>query len=291
MPSATIVVLQDRGVIAVEGPDASKLLQGILTNDVERLSERSSIAAGLLSPQGKILFELIAYRAPGGIFLETAAADATALAKRLGLYKLRADVVIRDVSDAWWAVASWEGAVAWPDGTLGGADPRLAEMGERRLVPVASLASLATTTDRQRYDARRVALGIPEAHRDYVLGDTFPHEADFDLRGGVSFTKGCYVGQEVVARMQHKTVVRKRIVRVRADAPLSEGTDVMAGTFAVGRLGTVAGSDALALLKLDRVDELAAKGHGLVAGDVPLTIDARDRTMLEDMAAARAANR
>jgi folate-binding protein YgfZ len=161
-------------------------------------------------------------------------------------------------------------------------------MGSRFLVPTLSVGSLGSTLALQNYDARRVALGVPEGGTDYVLGDTFPHEADYDLRGGVSFRKGCYVGQEIVARMQHKTVVRKRVVRIVGDGVIPAGVDVMAGDFAVGRVGTVAGHNALAFLKLDRVEELAAKGHALTAGGVAVTVDPRDTAELRALAAAKA---
>jgi folate-binding protein YgfZ len=288
MPSATIVHLAEQGVVALTGPDAGKLLQGILTNDLDALESRPSLAAGLLTPQGKIVFDLVVYRAPEGLFVETTAARLADLVKRLTLYKLRADVRIADASADWAVVTTWGGDVAWPAGSLGGPDPRFAEFGERRLVPSGAIDALGPLGAVADYDARRVALGVPEGGRDYALGDTFPHEANFDLRSGVSFTKGCYVGQEVVARMQHKTVVRKRIVRLKGTAPLASGVDVMAGTFSIGRVGTVSGNSALAFLKLDRAEELAAKGERLAAADVPVEIDPRDIAAFEALAAAKA---
>jgi len=143
-------------------------------------------------------------------------------------------------------------------------------------VPAGQRNTLALSASPAAYHARRVARGVSEASADYVIGDTFPHEADFDLRGGVSFTKGCYVGQEVVARMHHKTVVRKRVVRVHADRPLEPGADIVAAGQVIGRIGTVDGAHALAFLKLDRADELAAKGEALTAGDAVLHVDAND---------------
>jgi folate-binding protein YgfZ len=288
MPSATVVHLAERGVVALSGPDAGKLLQGILTNDLDALESRPSLAAGLLMPQGKILFDVVVYRGAEGLLVETVAARLGDLVKRLTLYKLRADVRIADASADWAVVAAWGGEIAWPPGSLGGPDPRLPELGERRLVPSGAIGQIGGFGTIADYDARRVAIGVPEGGRDYVLGDTFPHEANYDLRGGVSFTKGCYVGQEVVARMQHKTVVRKRIVRLLGTAPLTTGVDVMAGTFSIGRVGTVSGNSALAFLKLDRAEELAAKGEQLKAGDVPVEIDPRDLAAFEAIAAAKA---
>jgi len=275
MPSTAITLLDGRGVVAVRGGDAVKLLQGLLTNDLDDLDHRPALAAGLLSPQGKILFEVIVYGASDGLLIETSA-TAEALARRLALYKLRAEVAIADETAAWLVVAAWDGPFDPPAGSVGGPDPRLPDLGTRWLVPAGQRNTLALSASPAAYHARRVARGVSEASADYVIGDTFPHEADFDLRGGVSFTKGCYVGQEVVARMHHKTVVRKRVVRVHADRPLEPGADIVAAGQVIGRIGTVDGAHALAFLKLDRADELAAKGEALTAGDAVLHVDAND---------------
>jgi folate-binding protein YgfZ len=116
------------------------------------------------------------------------------------------------------------------------------------------------------YQAHRIARGVPEGGKDYALGDTFPHEADLDLLNGVSFTKGCFVGQEVVSRVQHRGSARRRIVIVESDGPLETGAEIVAGPAAIGTIGSVAGSRALALLRLDRAQEAISKGEWLTAG-------------------------
>ena len=127
------------------------------------------------------------------------------------------------------------------------------------------------------YQAHRIALGVPEGGRDYAFGEVFPHEALFDQLNGVSFTKGCYVGQEIVARMEHRGTARKRFVRVAGRAPLPPtGTDVKAGDVTVGAMGSSAGAAGLALLRLDRVAEFAATGMGLTAAGVALAPDMAD---------------
>ena len=132
----------------------------------------------------------------------------------------------------------------------------------------------ADAAARDDYERRRVALGVPEAPADYALGDTFPHEANLDRLGGISFTKGCFIGQEVTARMQNKSVVRKRIVRVSAAEPLMTGADVTIGSAAIGRIGSVAGSEALAMLRLDRAAEAQDKGLTPTAEGVAITVEA-----------------
>jgi folate-binding protein YgfZ len=122
------------------------------------------------------------------------------------------------------------------------------------------------------YDRNRIALGVPQGGRDYTLGDTFPHEADFDDLNGVSFDKGCFVGQEVVSRMHHAGQVRKRVVPVEGEGTLEADAAVMAGAAQIGKLGSVAGRRALALLRLDRAAGARAQGLALRAGDVVVTL-------------------
>jgi hypothetical protein len=206
---------------------------------------------------------------------------ADGLAKRLTLYRLRAAAEIKNVSDAYVVVALWgddhrsSGETA---GTVSFADPRLPALGRRILtkapfardIAAATIGSEASVDD---YDAHRIGLGVPEGGKDFAFGDAFPHEAMMDLLHGVSFTKGCYVGQEIVSRMQHRGTARKRIVPVDGAAPLASGAEVVAGDVAIGSLGSVAGTRGLAMIRLDRAAEFEAQGIGLTAGGVPVAID------------------
>jgi len=287
-----IAVLADRGVVGVTGADALKLLQGVITNDMELLSVRPAIHAALLTPQGKILFEFFVVKAPDGFWLEAAADKTADLAKRLTLYRLRAKVDIKDRSAELRAFALWGGepeALAGAAGTLVFPDPRLPALGLRGLAPVplevpleAPLApdlvaaSRALEVPAQDYHAHRIALGVPEGGKDYTFGDAFPHDADLDQLHGVSFAKGCFVGQEVVSRMQNRAQVRKRIVAIVGDAPLLAGAEITAGAAVIGTVGSVAGKDALALVRLDRAAEAAAKGTPLMAGGVAIALHKPD---------------
>jgi len=300
MSAAKIARLTDRGVVSVKGSDSEKLLQGLITNDLERLDgagDHTGLHAALLSPQGKILFDFFVVRAAGSYLLDVAEAKAGDLAKRLAMYKLRADVTIADVSSQFIVFALW-GDDAEPIGqTLADIrfiDPQSPALG-LRLLAEGHLANRdlppAQTASSCEYDAHRVALGVPEGGKDYEFGDAYPHEANFDLLHGVSFTKGCYVGQEVVARMQNKTVVRKRVVRISAKAPLTSGVDVLQGDAPIGRVGTVAGTSALAMLRLDRALEAQQRNQTLTAGGITITPDAealtRYRATAEPSAAIR----
>lgn len=271
---AWIARLPERSTVAVEGPDAEKFLQDLITNDLGLLKSQSAVHAGLLLPQGKILFEFIVVPTERGCVLDTVRARAKDLVKRLGLYKLRAKIDIVDRSEEQDVYAAWgDGAsdIA-PDAY---ADPRLPALGMRFIR--AKDAAVAEAGGREAYEAHRIALGVPEADKDYALGDTFPHEACFDILHGVAFEKGCFVGQEVVSRMQHRGTARKRFVIVTAHAPLPPPkTEITAGTeparAVIGAMGSTAGTSGLALVRLDRAAEALSKGQRILAGDTEVTL-------------------
>jgi tRNA-modifying protein YgfZ len=280
MAAAQLAWLADRGVVSVTGMDAAKLLQGLITSDMELLDAEPAMLAGLLSPQGKVLFDFLVVRTDGGYLLETAREQAAGLSKRLSMYRLRADVRIEDVSEDHVVGAIWGEGRELPAGLAIAhyRDPRDRDIGTRLIatsgnnrsvewagIPVVPLA---------RYHAHRIALGVPEGGKDYDLGDAFPHEANFDIIGGVSFEKGCYVGQEIVARMEHRATVRKRVVRMSGAAVLpADRPDIVVGEVVIGRLGSVAGIHGLGLVRLDRAIEAIDKGQVITAGGIALEID------------------
>jgi folate-binding protein YgfZ len=279
MSAAKIVRLADRGVVSVTGRDSEKLLQGLVTNDIEGLAQGEARHAALLSPQGKILFDFFVVRQGDGYLLDVLRSSAGDLVKRLSMYKLRADVIIADISESVRIDASWgDGAESFPrHSAMHFLDPRHSLLGIRYVSDVRSADDSATGFEGRNtlrdYDALRVSLGVPEGGRDYNFGDAYPHEADLDLLNGVSFSKGCYVGQEIVARMQNKTVVRKRAVKISGAAPLASNDDVLVGDVAIGRVGTVDGHAAIAMLRLDRALEAQQKNQTLTAGGVAVTVD------------------
>jgi folate-binding protein YgfZ len=280
MIPARIARLADRGVVRVTGADAEKLLQGVVSNDMELLASQPAIHAALLTPQGKILFDFFVVRAGDGFLLEVARDKAADLAKRLNLYKLRAKVDIQDASEDYRVLVLWGPSSAGREeaaGTVSFADPRLPALGSRILADARSACSKAGEADAldaapEDYHAHRIALGVPEGGKDYALGDTFPHEADLDKLRGVSFSKGCFVGQEVVSRMQNRGSVRKRVMPIEGERPLASGAEVKVDAAAIGTVGSVAGNLALALLRLDRAAEAKAKGHILAADGVAVML-------------------
>jgi folate-binding protein YgfZ len=274
--TATAAPLHDRSVLEIAGQERASFLQGLITNDVAGLGAGEACFAGLLSPQGKILAGFFAINAGDTILLDCPAAAAADLLKRLTFYKLRAKVTLADVSGKWRAGAAWgEGAgeALRTAASIAFQDPRLPALGFRSLIDAGEAVKF--NADSTAYEAMRIAAAVPEGGKDYAFGDTFPHEACFDLLNGISFTKGCYVGQEVVSRMQHRGTARTRVLAVSAEAPLPEGgADILADGFAVGRLGSVAGGRGIALARLDRVGEALAKGQPLSAGGVAVTLSA-----------------
>ncbi|HEY1941961.1 MAG TPA: folate-binding protein [Roseiarcus sp.] len=268
--------LEDRGVVRVSGEEAAGFLQNLLTNDVEGLGLGEARYAALLTPQGKIMFDFLVVRAPAetGIayLLDCDGARAADLAKRLSIYKLRAKVAIADQSADYGVVAIWpEEAGDAPSGIVY-RDPRAASLGLRAILPRAEALAVGGA-EAGAYEALRIGLGAPKGGVDFAYGDAFPHDADMDWFGGVDFGKGCYVGQEVVSRMKHRGDARKRIVRVRLDEPApAPGAEITDGERPLGVLGSSAGRDALALLRLDRVEEAAAAGRSLSAAGVGLAL-------------------
>lgn len=272
--TAKPTVLSDRSVIEVAGEDRVSFLQGLITNDAEGLAKGTACFAALLSPQGKILFDFLVFNT-GGVFLLDCARPAVAdLVKRLGFYKLRAKVTLSDVSGRWRIAAAWgeeAGQLTGASASMAYRDPRLADLGFR--VFVNETQAEAFPAGAAGYGAMRIERAIPEGGKDYALGDTFPHEACLDLLHGVSFKKGCYVGQEVVSRMEHRGTARTRVLAVTGEQQLPEGgADIVADGFPVGRLGSVAGNRGIALARLDRVRDALSSGQSLVAGGIPVAV-------------------
>jgi len=274
-PDCTISKLSDRGVLAVAGDEAKTFLQGLITNDMDRLQAGAAIHAGLLTPQGKILFDFFVIAEGSDFLLECPKSSSSELAKRLTFYKLRAAVEIEDISEGHTVCAAWGGAPQAKDARACYGDPRLAGLGHRLIMAsgVDPGATGCAPGPETAYHAHRIGLGIPEGGKDFEFGDAFPHEADFDQLNGVDFKKGCYVGQEVVSRMEHRGTARKRIVPVEGVAALpGDGCEISASGMAIGRLGSVSDTSGLALLRLDRAEKARAEDRAISAGDVTIRL-------------------
>jgi tRNA-modifying protein YgfZ len=272
-------LLNDRGVIAVKGEDARRLLNGLLTTDIAVVAPGTARFAALLTPQGKIAVDgfVVQGSSADTLMVDCPRALASRLVERLNFYKLRAKAQIEDVSDPMGVLAAWDGSGTVPGG-LAFDDPRLPALGLRVIlepegVEAAAAALGAGLTDPPSYEAHRIALGVPSGGIDFAYGDAYPHEADMDQLHGVDFDKGCYVGQEVVSRMEHRGRVRTRVVPVSfaGHAP-PVGAPVRAGGKAVGTMGSAAAGRGLALLRLDRVEEALTASLTLEADGISLKV-------------------
>jgi len=260
MPSA---FLPDRAFVKIAGPDAEHFLQNLITTDLGALADNELRPGALLTPQGKIFFDFLISRDGDSFLIDIRADQTDAFVRRMTMYKLRAPVTIETQVETG-ATVSWGGAGG------GVADQRFALAGtEVRRQP----GHVEDAGDREGYDALRVLHGVPESGFDYALQDAFPHDILFDKSGGVSFRKGCYVGQEVVSRMQHRATARRRVVIVSAETALpASGTDITIGGKQIGALGTVAGSRGLAIVRIDKAGEAINAGEAILAGEVPVTL-------------------
>jgi tRNA-modifying protein YgfZ len=282
--------LADRGVVKVSGETACDFLNGLITTDVARLEPGQGRFGALLTPQGKITVDFLITEAPsghgGGFLIDCPRPLAQALTDKLRFYRLRAKVEIDNLSDSLGVLAAWDGEAALkPD--LSFTDPRNPELGPRILVP-AELAQKAAhligaeMVDSSAYEAHRIALGVPRGGLDFIYGDAFPHETNMDRLAGVDFDKGCYVGQEVVSRMQHRGTARTRTVRLLLDGPAPEpGATVLAGDKSVGTMGSSADGHALALIRIDRASEALEAGLPLTAGGLSIRITEPDELRLQ----------
>ena len=282
--------LPDRGVVKVSGETARDFLNGLITTDMARLQPGMGRFGALLTPQGKVTVDFLITEAPpghgGGFLIDCPKALAQALTDKLRFYRLRAKVEIDNLSDSLGVLAAWGGEAALrPD--LAFTDPRHPELGLRILVP-AELAQKAADligaemVDSSAYEAHRIALGIPRGGLDFIYGDAFPHETNMDRLAGVDFDKGCYVGQEVVSRMQHRGTARTRTVRVLLDGPAPEpGAAVLAGDKSVGTIGSAADGHALALIRIDRASEALEAGLSLTAGGLVIRITEPDELRVQ----------
>jgi tRNA-modifying protein YgfZ len=274
-------LLPDRGVIKVVGDEARAFLHGLVSADILALAPGAARFCALLTPQGKVIADFFVLEAPpaqgGGFFLDVARSLTPALVAKLNLYKLRSRLIIEDLSEILGVLAAWDGEARTGYG-LGYGDPRLPALGLRVMVgphlAAAAAADLgAALVDASEYEAHRIALGIPSGGADFRYGDAFPHEADMDQLHGIDFAKGCYVGQEVVSRMEHRGSARTRAVPVRYEgATPAVGSTVTAGERQLGTMGSAAEGNGLALLRLDRVAEALSNGQPLLAGSVPIRL-------------------
>ena len=265
--------LDDRAVLAISGPQARDFLQGLVTNDIANgLAPGSGLYAALLSPQGKILFDFLVTEGDGALLLDTARDTADALLKKLKMYRLRAriDVELREPLGVYVNLAGHPDnrPTSYADRAITFADPRLAALGARSIGAKAEMP--ANLPGSRAYHERRIALGVPEG-ADFGFEKIFALDAGLDELNGVSFTKGCYIGQELTSRMKHRATSRKRILTVAGDAALpAPGASLTRGGADIGELVSVYGNRGFALVRLDRLEETSGDVR---IGEMPVLLN------------------
>lgn len=241
----------DRSVLLVTGKDAVTFLQGIVSNDVAPLAKATGLVwAALLTPQGKYLADFFVVATADQLLIDIKTNIADATLRRLTMYRLRADVQISP-SD----LSVSRGLGMPPVG--GFADPRHLTLGWRAY-------GMQGTTPSIDWDAIRVAACIPETGIELIPDDSYLLESGFEELHGIDFRKGCYIGQEVTARMKHKTELRKGLLRVRIDGSAPVGTVILSGDKPSGTLFTQSGGYAIAYLRFDRLDGPLTAGSATI---------------------------
>lgn len=287
-PTATR--LTGRSLLALGGDDAVSFLQGLITNDAALLAPERGLFAALLTPQGKFLHELILARAGDTIFIDTEAERRADLQRRLTLYRLRAKVTIAAPEDGAVVAVFGPGSTAafgldavagmardLPGGAVALVDPRLAALGVRLIGPAAAIeaalaaAGLAAGDDPAAYDRFRLDLGVPDGSRDIAVDRGFLLENNYEELNGVSFTKGCYVGQELTARTKHRATIKKRLFKVEFDPaaePPEPDTPILLGGHEAGAMRSSRPGVGLALMRLEYLQENDADDHVFTAGNL-----------------------
>ena len=273
-----IAHLADRAVIMVAGPDAQHFLQNILTNDVDAIGREEARPGALLTPQGKIMFDFLLSRPADDSFRFDIRSDlADDLVRRLMLYRLRAKAQISR-QDQMLVGAGWQDDSAGSQIDSGPSETDSTWLDDRRFPPETGVkriyaSAIAADADPGAYDRLRIRHGVAESGRDFEAGDAFPHDVLLDQNGGVGFRKGCFVGQEVVSRMQHRGTARRRVLIAQAAGTLPPaGTEISADDKPVGTLGTVDGSSGLAVARIDRAKDAMDAGTPLLAGGVAIAL-------------------
>ncbi len=251
-----IVPLAGRSVLQVSGADRVSFLQGLVSNDVTEAAPGRAVWAALLTPQGKWLADFFIFAEGERLLLDCEAAQAGMLAQKLTRFRLRADVQVQPA--ALLVHAAWDGD---PGAALQAPDPRLAVAGWR----VLSAAGLPANASFEEWDRRRLGLGLPDGSRDLEAEKTTLLEAGFDELHGLSWTKGCYMGQELTARTKYRGLLKRRLLPVRVEGPLpSPGSPVLRGGVEVGAMRSGQGDLGMALLRLDAFGDVLDCGEAVL---------------------------
>ncbi len=246
---ARLLQLENRGVIRLSGPDGRSLLQGLITNDVDKIDAETAVYAGLLTPQGKFLFDMIIVADGEDLLLDVEAALKSDLMRRLMMYRLRAAVEIIDEPSNVWALFDGE-----PEHGVSYPDPRHKSL-HKRIISADNPAPEAEALTYGDYEQRRIRHGVPDGSRDMAVEKYFWLETGAEKLNGVSFTKGCFVGQELTARMKHRMALKKQLVPFKIVGNAQEGDTIITDNGkTAGEIRTVSNGYALAYFRLEHCE-------------------------------------
>lgn len=282
------VALEDRGVVSLRGDDARSFLQGLTTNDINLVTPDRAIWTGLLTPQGKYLFDFFLAEMMGALVLDVERSRMDDLLALLARYKLRAKVDITDDSADWIvvaligseadgpALAGFEGRGGAFAGGICFVDPRYGGAGARAIMPRDVLANLDDQGfergGAEDYDLHRLICGLPDGSRDLVVGKSFPMEHGFDGLHGIAWEKGCYVGQEMTARMRYRANMKRTMLPVEIDGPTpAQGTPVTQNGRDAGEMRSSRDGIGLALLRIEALEKFGGPDGELLAGEARIT--------------------
>jgi tRNA-modifying protein YgfZ len=269
-------VLDDRGLVRVAGPQAGDFLQGLVSNDVRALNPGNACYAALLTPQGKVSCDFLIFAQSFEEFqLDCPKLLAAELVRRLTFYRLRAKVEITDRSHEVAIVALWGDCGQRPKASASFyRDPRDARLGWRAVLASDAGAAHRAHAATDAYEDHRIRLRIPKGGMDFIYSDAFPHDANIDLLHGIDFNKGCYIGQEVIARMHHRGGGRKRVARVFFEPPVPPvGAAIRTEDFLVGVMGSSTAGQGLATVRVDKVSAAVDRGQKIRANDCALRVE------------------
>ncbi|MFK4818952.1 YgfZ/GcvT domain-containing protein [Ochrobactrum quorumnocens] len=269
---AETINLSNRALVHITGEDAEKFVQAVITTNLDKLGANELKPGALLAPQGKIMFDFLVSRINNGLRFDMPAGIAADFAKRMTLYRLRAQAEI---------IQSPESlvSVCWQTDSASSEDDSIWQSGKRdnrfpeELNVIRIYGKAGDISDESAWIALRAEYGIAEGEADFSYNDVFPHDINFDQTGGVTFPKGCFIGQEVVSRMHHRGTPRRRVLVVKSDTPLpAMGTSITVNGREIGTLGSSSGKIGLALARIDRVKDALDSSAAIMAGEIEITL-------------------
>ena len=290
MSDKTYIHLSERGLIKIAGPDTRDFLQGLVSQNMQRVTDTQAVYSAFLTPQGKFLFDFFAFEMDGAVFLDVEAERRSDFFKRLSMYKLRSDVELTDETENFSVYGVLDsqgfaerGQAKGIDGGVIYADPRLLNMGCRAVLPASDASALEamglSVGDLDSFETLRMSLGLADGSRDMSVDKALLLENGFEELDGVDFGKGCFMGQELTARTRYRGLVKKRLLPVTIDGPAVEpGTAFELDGKAAGEMKTSVGNQGLALVRLEQLSD----GVSFTAGDTTITPSVPDWVVFQE---------